>query len=109
MDSFWFAIAIIGAAYLIGDGLKNFKSTGSASSNSNADSNNKFGTDDINFLGAPELIKESKIQNYIGISKEDEKSLVKDYPSVPHIIVNGQVYFPTSKLKKWINEIPNNQ
>lgn len=98
-DAFWLAVGMIGAAYFIGNGLKNFKNPNSTSLS------NSFSFDNDDFWGEPKLIKESKVHDYIGISKEDAKSLVEDYPSVPHIIVNGQTYFPVKKLKAWVDEI----
>lgn len=96
--AFWIAIGMIGAAYFIGSGLKNFKNPDPSSSNSIWDN------DHNHFWGAPELIREDKVHSYIGILKEDATSLVKDYPSIPHLIINGRVYFPADQLKKWVND-----
>lgn len=102
IDTFWIAFGMIGAAYFIGKGLKNFKNPDPITSHNNSDFTE---LDNTNFWGAPELIREDKVSSYIGISKDDAKSLVKDCPDVPHVIINNQVYFPANKLKKWINEI----
>ncbi|WYP27269.1 DNA-binding protein [Alkalihalobacillus sp. FSL W8-0930] len=96
----WFAIGAVGFAYFIGDGLKHFKQCKPKSENYS-----DFLDDEI--WGTPKLVKESKIHDYTGLSKEDATSLVKDYPSVPHIKVNGQIYFPLKKLKAWIDNLPN--
>ncbi|MBM0066884.1 DNA-binding protein [Alkalicoccobacillus gibsonii] len=100
MDSVWFAIALIGFAYFIGDGLKHFKK-------GKPKSGNYSELLDDELWGTPKLVKESKIHDYTGLSKEDAKTLVKDYPSVPHLKVNGQIYFPLKKLKAWIDNLPN--
>ncbi|MDQ0208735.1 DNA-binding protein [Alkalicoccobacillus murimartini] len=105
LDTFWIAVGMIGTAYFIGDGLKNFKNPNSKSFSSSFSLNE----DDDDIWGTPKLINESKVHEYIGISKEDAKSLVKDYPSVPHIRVNGHVYFPVKKLKAWAQDISNEQ
>ncbi|MEY8749802.1 DNA-binding protein [Alkalicoccobacillus gibsonii] len=97
---FWLAVGIIGFGYYIGDGLKYFKQG----------KPKRDYSDEISYVenfGQPELIKESKVHQYTGISKEDAKTLVKDYPSVPHLKVNGQIYFPLKKLKAWIDNLPN--
>ncbi|MCM2677539.1 DNA-binding protein [Alkalicoccobacillus plakortidis] len=100
-EFFWLAVGMVGAAYFIGDGLKNFN-------NPNAKSLLSRFTEDDEW-GPPKLIKENQVHDYIGISKEDAKALVKDYPSVPHIKVNGQVYFPVKKLKAWADGLSNEQ
>ncbi|WP_373894216.1 DNA-binding protein [Virgibacillus sp. CBA3643] len=87
------------AAYFIGDGLKSFK---------NPDAKNiteTFGEKTSDFLGEPQLIKENEIHHYTGISKEDAKSLIQEYPDVPHIIINNRVYYPIAKLREWLKNI----
>ena len=83
------AIGIAVAGYFIGDGLKNFK-------NPNA-SMDSLEDDDEH-----ELIRESDVHYFMGISKKDAKSLIKEYSDVPHIIINSKVYFPKAKLRKWL-------
>ncbi|MFK3938103.1 DNA-binding protein [Alkalihalobacillus sp. NPDC078783] len=96
---FWLAIGMIGLGYYIGDGLKHFKQ-----GKPQKDYSDYYSYAES--FGQPELVKESKVHQHIGMSKEDTKSLVKDYPSVPHVIVNGQIYFPLKKLKAWIENLP---
>jgi len=90
-DSFLIALGIAAAGYFIGDGLKNFK---------NPEAKNiidSFDEDDEH-----ELIKENDLHFFMGISKEDAKSLIQDHPDVPHIIINNNVYYPKAKLRKWL-------
>ncbi|WP_453997413.1 DNA-binding protein [Bacillus nitroreducens] len=90
----YLGIGIAVAGYFIGNGLKNFK---------NPDAKtvlDSFDEDDLD-----ELIKEKDIHYHIGISKEDAKELVKEYPSIPHIVLNGTVYYPKRKLKQWLSNL----
>ena len=88
----WIAIGIIGAGYFIGDGLKNMNNPNAKSFIDALDDE-----DDDH-----ELIKESDVFHFMGISKEDAKALIKEHPDVPHIIISGNVYYPKMKLRKWL-------
>ncbi|MDQ0258096.1 hypothetical protein J2S74_005561 [Evansella vedderi] len=92
MDNIWLAMAIVVAAYLIGDGLKNFK---------NPNSKNILDTLDYDH----ELINENEVHHFLGISKEDTKSLISEHPNIPHIIINNKVYYPKVKLREWLMKI----
>lgn len=87
----WLALGIAIAGYFIGDGIKNFK---------NPHAKNLIDSleDDDNH----ELIKESEVHYFMGISKEDAKSLTQEYPDMPHIVINGKAYYPKAKLRKWL-------
>ncbi|MGN7478620.1 DNA-binding protein [Solibacillus silvestris] len=85
------AIGIAVAGYFIGDGLKNFK-------NPNA----KSIMDSLEEDDEHELIRESDVHYFMGISKEDAKTLIKEHSDVPHIIINSKVYYPKAKLRKWL-------
>ncbi len=75
----------------IGDGLKNFK-------NPNAKGLiETLGEDDEH-----ELIKENDVHYFMGISKEDAKSLIQEHSDIPHIVINNKVYYPKAKLRKWL-------
>ncbi|PAV27775.1 DNA-binding protein [Virgibacillus profundi] len=86
------AFGIAAAGYFIGEGLKNFK---------NADGkdliNNLFNEDDEH-----ELIKEKDVHHFLGTSKEDASLLISEHPDVPHVKLNGKVYFPKAKLREWL-------
>ena len=85
------AISIAVAGYFIGDGLKHVN-------NPNAKSlMDSFEDDDEH-----ELIKESDLHYFMGIAKEDVKSLIQEHSDVPHIIINSKVYYPKAKLRKWL-------
>lgn len=87
-NSLIIAIGIAVAGYFIGEGLRNFK-------------NPKYS---LNLLenDEHELIKESDVHFFIGISKQEAKSLVQEHPDIPHVMINGKMYFPKAKLRKWL-------
>ena len=88
------AIGIAVAGYFIGDGLKNFK-------NPNA----KGLIDSLDEDDEHELIKENDVHYFMGISKEDAKSLIQEHSGIPHIVINSKVYYPKAKLRKWLLNI----
>mgnify|MGYP003505152966 FL=1 len=85
------AISIAVAGYFIGDGLKNFNNPNAKSLMDSLDDDDEH-----------ELIRESDVHYFMGISKEDAKSLIQDHSDVPHTIINGKVYYPKAKLRKWL-------
>lgn len=94
LDFFWLGIGIAAFGYFIGSGLKNFKSPDPPGMSAFYDLEEDH-----------KLVKESDLHWFIGVSKEDAKKLVEEYPDVPHLILNGTKYFPKEKLKKWLMEI----
>ncbi|GIO26487.1 DNA-binding protein [Ornithinibacillus bavariensis] len=90
-DFFWLALGIAIAGYCIGEGLKNFK-------NPNAKNPIDFLDEDDEH----ELIKENEVHYFMGIAKEDAKSLIEEYPDIPHIVINEKVYYPKAKLRQWL-------
>lgn len=94
MEGFYIAVAIVVGAYLISEGLKNFGHPES-----------KSVIDKLNEEGDHELIKETDVHHFMGISKEDAKNLVEEHPEIPHITINRTIYYPRAGLKKWLEEI----
>ncbi|MBB6450224.1 hypothetical protein HNR44_002207 [Geomicrobium halophilum] len=94
-ESLFLALGFAAAAFFIGDGLKNFKSS----------NGNDFNFKEMFSETTPELIKENQLHYYIGLSKQDARSLIQEYPDIPHITINGQVYYPSAKLREWIKNI----
>ncbi|WP_411747575.1 DNA-binding protein [Psychrobacillus psychrotolerans] len=90
----WLAAGIAVAGYFIGDGLKNFK---------NPDAKNFI--DSLDEDDEHELIKENDVHYFMGISKEDAKSLIQEHSDIPHIVINSQVYYPKGKLRKWLLDV----
>lgn len=88
------AIGIAAAGYFIGDGLKNFN-------NPNA----KGMLEKLEESDDHELIKESEVHYFMGISKDDAKSLIKEHSDVPHLLLNGKIYYPKAKLQQWLLKI----
>ena len=86
--SFIIAIGIAVAGYFIGEGLKN--------------PNEKSLIDTLDDEDEHELIKESDVHYFMGISKEDARSLIQEHSDIPHIIINSKVYYPKAKLRKWL-------
>ena len=91
MDFIAFGIGIAVAGYCIGDGLKNIN---------NPSVKNVF--ESLDEDDEHELIKESAVHYFIGVSKEDAKQLIKEHSDIPHILLNGKIYFPKSKLREWL-------
>lgn len=90
----WLAAGIAVAGYFIGDGLKNFK---------NPDAKNFI--DSLDEDDDHELIKENDVHYFMGISKEDAKSLIQEHSDIPHIVINSQVYYPKRKFRKWLLDV----
>lgn len=84
---FILALGIAAAGYFIGEGLKNFK---------RPDVLDSLDDDDY------ELINERDVHYFMGISKEDAKSLIQEHPDIPHILINGKVYYPKAQLREWL-------
>ena len=96
MDFIVLGIGIAVAGYCIGDGLKNFNNPSAKNVIESLDEDDEH-----------ELIKESAVHHYIGVSKEDAKQLIKEHSDIPHILLNGKVYFPKSKLHQWLLKLGN--
>lgn len=94
LDFFWLAIGMVGFGYFLGDGLKSFKNPSSKSFLESLDEDDEH-----------ELLKESEVHYFAGISREDAKKLTEEYPHIPHIKLNGQVYYPKAKLRAWLKDI----
>lgn len=90
----WLGLGIVIAGYLIGDGLKNFKNPNSKNILESLDENDDH-----------ELINESDVHHFVGISKEDAKHLIAEHPSIPHILINNKVYYQKAKLREWLMKI----
>lgn len=93
-DFIWLAIGIAVAGYFVGDGLKNFKNPDAKSLSGIFDEDDEH-----------ELIKENDVHDFMGISKEDAKYLIKEHSDIPHIILNNRVYYPKEKLSKWLKNL----
>lgn len=93
-DLIWIGLGIAVAGYFIGDGLKNFKNPHAK------DSLSEFFADDEH-----ELIWEKDVHYFIGISKEDAKALVTESSDVPKIEINGNIYYPKEKLRKYLQDM----
>ncbi|RTQ86594.1 DNA-binding protein [Lysinibacillus telephonicus] len=91
MELIWIGIGIAVAGYFIGEGLKNFKNP-----------NYKSFIEDLDEDDGHELIKENEVHYFIGISKEDAKKLIQEYPDIPHVKLNDNVYYPKEKLRNWL-------
>lgn len=75
-------------------GLKTFK---------NSDAKNSM--ENLYFDDQHELISESKVHYFMGISKEDARMLIADHPDIPHIKLNGKTYYPKAKLSEWLMKL----
>lgn len=95
LDFIWMALGIAAAGYFIGNGLKNFKNPDAK------DGLSDFFEDDDEH----ELVKEKNVHYIIGISKEDARALIEEYPDIPHVIINDNVYYPKGKLREWLTRV----
>ena len=89
LDFFWLAIGIASAGYFIGEGLKGSK-------------NRKSILEEVGEYDAHELIRQSDVHYFMGISKEDAAKLIEEHPDIPHILINNHVYYPKAKLREWL-------
>lgn len=91
LDFFWLGLGLAIFGYFIGDGLKNFKNPSVKGFWESLDEEDEH-----------RLIQANDVHNFIGVSKEDAKKLLDEHPEIPHVILNGQVYYPQVKLKQWL-------
>lgn len=97
LDFFWLGLGLAAFGFFIGDGLKNFKNPLS-----------KNILDTLDGDDSHELIRETDVHNFIGISKADAQKLVEEYPSIPYLKINNTIYYPKEALRKWLLEIGQN-
>ena len=90
----WIGLGIAIAGYFIGNGLKNFN---------NPESKTVF--DQFEDVDGNELIKQKHVHHFLGITKEDAEKLIEQYPDIPHMKINDNIYYPKEKLRKWLSEI----
>lgn len=91
MDMIWIGLGIAIAGYCIGEGLRAF-----------GKNDVKEGWDIFNNNDSHELLKENEVHYFLNISKEDARHLIDEYPSIPHMKINGNIYYSKEKLKEWI-------
>ncbi|SES27043.1 DNA-binding protein [Salipaludibacillus aurantiacus] len=98
MDFIFLGLGIAAAGYFIGRGLENFK---------NPDATHSLGKmwDEQAEDGFSNyLIPEQEVHHHIGLSKEDAQALINEFPDIPHVKVNGKVYYHRQKLRQWLGE-----
>lgn len=93
-DLIWLAIGIAAGGYFIGNGLKNFKNPDAKSFSEIFDEDDEH-----------ELINENEVHHFMGISKEDAKSLIQEHSDIPYITLNNKMYYPKEKLRKWLKKL----
>lgn len=94
LDFFWLAVGISVFGYFIGDGLKNCKNPSAPNVIDMLDEDDDH-----------QLIKENDLHWFIGVTKEDARKLIEEHPDVPHIRLNGNIYYPREKLRQWLLKI----
>ncbi|WP_280771396.1 DNA-binding protein [Salipaludibacillus daqingensis] len=94
----WIAIAIgiAVAGFFIGEGIKN---VGKGSDQASLASFKSL------FENQDQFIKEKHLHDFLGISKEDAQSIAQKYPDIPHVTINGNIYYPKAKLRQWLNNL----
>lgn len=98
IDLLWVGLGLAAAGYFIGEGLKNF-----------GNSDSKSLVDSLMHEEDETFIKEKDLHYVLGLSKDDAKQLIQDYPDVPHIKVNGNLYFQRTQLLEWMSNISKRQ
>lgn len=88
----WLALGIAAAGYFIGEGLKNFN-------NPQAEGFLDVAEDEH------ELIRDKDVHYFLNISKEDARSLTTEHSDIPHIVLNGTVYYPKHKPREWVMKL----
>lgn len=94
IDFLWIGLGLAAFGYFIGEGLKNFKNPAAKSLIDSLDEDDEH-----------ELINKNDIHHFIGVSKDDAKKLIEEHPDIPHLKLNENIYYPKSKLRKWLMEI----
>jgi len=84
MNFFWVAVGLALMGYFIGNGLKNF--------------------------GRPDktptyymFIKESDLEFYLNLSKEEVEELLNKHPDAPKIELKGTTYYPYKQFMEWLS------
>ena len=96
MDYVWIALGIAIGGFFIGNGLKKI--------------NYHYSKNYIEYMDEEEeheLIKESEVHRFIGVTKKEAKLLLHGQPDLPQINLNGRVYFVKRKLRDWIINLGN--
>lgn len=73
------AFGILIAGYFIGEGLKNFKRSNECI-----------------------IIKKENLHHYLGISHEEVKLFLNEYPNIPTIKLGDKTYYHYKTLTKWL-------
>lgn len=92
MDLF-IGVGLAIAGYFICDGLRNYRNP-----------TEKSFVDYFKKNDQRELLAESSVHHFLGIKKEEVRMLIQEHPDIPHVKLNGQVYFSKTKLREWIKE-----
>ncbi|SHG01509.1 DNA-binding protein [Ornithinibacillus halophilus] len=90
----YLGLGLAAFGFFIGDGLKNFKNPSAKLSDAFDDEEEEY-----------KLIKQNELYWVIGVSKEDAKKIIEEYPDIPHITIDGNVYYPKKKVKEWLMTI----
>ncbi|WP_100372075.1 DNA-binding protein [Bacillus sp. FJAT-45037] len=94
MDFLYLALGIAAAGYFIGEGIKNINNPSSKNLMDYFDEENDH-----------QLINQKDVHHELGVSKEDATNLIAEHPDIPHIELNGTVYYPKAKLKEWVKGV----
>ncbi|WP_080873820.1 DNA-binding protein [Oceanobacillus timonensis] len=84
---FGFVVLAIGLAvmgYFIGKGLQNF---------GRPEANKEYHT----------FIRESDLEFYVNLDKEELEELLSKYPDAPKVELNGTTYYPYAQFLEWIS------
>lgn len=90
----WLAVTIIACAYFLFEAIKGF----SPRSNSTNPLDTMFDEE------ADLIVKEQDLHSHIGLTKEETRALLYQYPEIPKLDISGRNYYSPEQVKGWIKK-----
>ncbi len=54
------------------------------------------------------LVKKKYLHKWLGIDKQNVDAFIYQYPDIPHICINNEVYYIREELNSWFFSLNNN-
>ncbi|ART76049.1 DNA-binding protein [Sutcliffiella horikoshii] len=90
----WLAVTIIACAYFLFEAIKGFS----------PQSNSRNPIDKIFDEEENLLVKEQDLHSHIGLTKEETRALLYQYPEIPKLDISGRYYYSPEQVKGWIKK-----
>ncbi|MGD6782306.1 DNA-binding protein [Sutcliffiella horikoshii] len=90
----WLAVTIIACAYFLFEAIKGFS----------PHSNSRNPIDKIFDEEENLLVKEQDLHSHIGLTKEETRALLYQYPEIPKLDISGRYYYSPEQVKGWIKK-----